>query len=365
MAAQDIGRMLMGLSAGIQGRGTEFMQGQQRQQMIDQEQSRLDQERKRKAELERMKTVFKDSQGALKLGEQGRFDLIGQMGRERIDILGAMGVDSGDTQKLTAIADAAATGDVQAQKTLMETLANNVSIGRGLGVLESPSGKTRSDIEREIAVKEEANKLRAEELGFRKDQAGELKISPTVQKILDSSQERAFSAGESARELELLAKDISGVDLGQGVPSTFSEKLKAATGSTDAVSDLRRRFRGFRSSRAINNLPPGVASDKDIELALSGFPAENANDNTINSFLLGQAKLARIEEAFNITKSELISETGGTSNLLKVWNSKIKDPDFQESIFSGISGISRADQSGTSAEFGRSEADILNQYGIQ
>jgi hypothetical protein len=161
-----------------------------------------------------------------------------------------------------------------------------------------------------------------------------------VQKILDGAQTSAFESGEQARELELLAQDLNEIDIGGGTTSTFSEKAKQILGSEEAVSDLRRRFRSFRASRAVNNLPPGVASDKDIELALSGFPGENANAETIQRFLRGQAKLARLDEAYNIVKSELISTQGDTRGLIKSWREKLGDQDFQSAIFKGIEGIS-------------------------
>jgi len=162
---------------------------------------------------------------------------------------------------------------------------------------------------REHNIKEEANQIRRAELGFRQEQANIVSLTPTTQKILDAAQTKSFDSGQQAREMELLARDLTQIDIGGGVTSTTSEKFKQVLGSQEAVTDIRRRFRGFRASQAVSNLPPGVASDKDIELALSGFPAENANSQTIHSFLAGQPKVARLVEGFNIVKSELISET--------------------------------------------------------
>lgn len=214
---------------------------------------------------------------------------------------------------------------------------------QGREVARGPEKTADPNRERELKIKEEANNIRRDELGFRQSQANKVDLSPTVQKILDASQTKAFESGEQAREMELLAKDIAAVDISGGVASTTSEKFKQVLGSQEEVTDLRRRFRGFRASQAVTNLPPGVASDKDIELALSGFPAENANAETIQSFLRGQAKLARLQEGFNIVKSELISDTGGTAGLLTEWRERLEDEEFQASIFSGIDGIDSVD----------------------
>jgi len=189
--------------------------------------------------------------------------------------------------------------------------------------------------------------VRQQELDFRKQQQGDVKLTPTTQKILDTAQTAAFDSGTQANEMELLAKDLGALDVGGGVASTTTEKFKQILGSQEEVTDLRRRFRGFRASQAVNNLPPGVASDKDIELALSGFPAENANSLTIQRFLRGQSKLARLDQAYNTLKSELISEKGSTSGLLKEWKAKLKDQEFVGELFAGIEGISQVEDTST------------------
>jgi len=209
------------------------------------------------------------------------------------------------------------------------------------------AGKSPEQIDRELDIKSEANIIRREELGFRKQQGQKVELSPTVQKILDASQTAAFDSGEQAREMELLAADLKDFDIGGGSSSTFSEKAKELLGSEEAVSDLRRRFRAIRSSRAVNNLPPGVASDKDIEMALSGFPGENANAETIQRFLRGQAKLARLDEAYNIVKSELLSEQGDTRGLISTWRNKLQDAEFQAATFKDIDGIRSVDDTST------------------
>ncbi len=207
--------------------------------------------------------------------------------------------------------------------------------------------------------------IRQSELDFKKQRGSEVKLTPTTQKILDTAQTKAFDSGTQANEMELLAQDLGALDVGGGAGSTLTEKFKQVLGSQEEVTDLRRRFRGFRASQAVNNLPPGVASDKDIELALGGFPAENANAETIQRFLNGQSKLARLDQAYNALKSELISEKGSTSGLLKEWKSKLKDRDFVEQIFSGIEGISKVEDTSTIEKKGAdmssmSDEDLLN-----
>ncbi len=58
---------------------------------------------------------------------------------------------------------------------------------------------------------------------------------------------------------------------------------------------MRNEYARVRNSLAIKSLPPGPATDKDIELALRGFPSEYASGDEIARFLRGMAKMQRID----------------------------------------------------------------------
>jgi hypothetical protein len=196
-------------------------------------------------------------------------------------------------------------------------------VGQQLGVLEEVKqpGITPEQREREITVKEQAQETRESELEARtaetRRKAGELK--PTMQKILDEAQTIAFDSEKTANGFELLSKDFDRLGFSGGVKASIGDFLKDALGTQDEVSALRRKFRGIRASQAMKNLPPGPASDKDIALALGGFPPENAPASVISSFIKGASKLARIDQAFQTFKAEYISENKNTAGLIKAW----------------------------------------------
>lgn len=205
------------------------------------------------------------------------------------------------------------------------------------GLLPKPSAptKTAEQIQQEIDIKAKqadtsriaagtgiaAQRTREAELVARieegKRTAGTLK--PTMQKILDTSQTTAFESQKTANSFDLLTRDFDKLGFGGGVKSSISEFLKDTLGTPDDVSALRRKFRGIRASQATKNLPPGAASDKDIELALSGFPPDNAPARSISSFLKGASKIAKIDQAFNEYKAEYISDNKSTAGLIKSW----------------------------------------------
>lgn len=235
---------------------------------------------------------------------------------QRRDTLIEQGLPTQDTDEVIALFE---DGKSQEANDLINAA---VESGRALGFLEV----TPSDIkEREIKVKEQTLAQRKTEQEFKEQQAvaEEKKLSATVQKILDTAQTESIDADTRSRSLNVLADDISKLNIGGGLAASTSETLKNALGTQDDVSELRRRFNAVRASQAVQNLPPGPASDKDIQLALSGFPPENASGDQVESFLRGAAKLESVNAAFHAFKSDLISKQGSTKGLIQGWREKV------------------------------------------
>jgi len=137
--AQEIGLALQGLSAGLSGRGGEFQQNMQRQQALEQENSRVQEDQARAADLERKKTLFTDSEGALNLVNNGRWDLAASMLGERSDILEEMGIaDTRLSDNMADMATLSAEGNEEAQQNLLKQLNDNVLIGQTRGFLQAP-----------------------------------------------------------------------------------------------------------------------------------------------------------------------------------------------------------------------------------
>ena len=201
--------------------------------------------------------------------------------------------------------------------------------------LRNPTGaakKTADQLERELIVKEGALDARRQEIRQRQAEAGKVKLSPKGEEALINSQDKFFESGKTARKMELLVNDFAKLDVSGGLASTVSETFKNILGSQDEVTAIRKKFNGIRSSQAVNDLPPGAASDADIQLALDGFPEKNANAEQITGFLRGQSKLARIDERFNEFKAQYISEKNSVKGLIKNWKQKLSDPEFLSDI---------------------------------
>lgn len=61
-----------------------------------------------------------------------------------------------------------------------------------------------------------------------------------------------------------------------GLASTSVEGFMDLAGMRDEISYLRTNFKRERNEEIIGNLPPGVASDRDISIFAAGFPGDDA-----------------------------------------------------------------------------------------
>lgn len=172
------------------------------------------------------------------------------------------------------------------------------------------------------------NPQEAEEFGRERGYISKegFELTSHLQKRLSTATDEAVMSERNSSEFLVLASEIEKADIGGGsAQGKWSEGIKDFTGNQNAVTELRQKYMGIRSSQGIKNLPPGVASDKDIELALKGFPTENAHGDQIASFLRGMAKLEDFNAKFNTFKAEYISDNGSERDMLKSWGSKTRN----------------------------------------
>ena len=376
MAFENLGDQLIGAGAGFQGRGVEFnaqLQNQRRQQ--EQDRQRQEQQ-KRQAEQQRLTTLFTDANAGLNFAKQGRFDLVNNLAGQRLeDSKNFPGVDFNDTQNIFDLSQSAAAGDAVAQQELISTLDDAVLQGRAIGVLETPQGLTEKQrVDLDIA-KAKLNKLRSDstsgadaenrslrerELTLKEsaERRQSTKLSAGLEQELLNSQDKVVLAQRNANEYTVLADDFERLNLEGGVTSSFSETLKGILGTQDDVTEFRRRFNKVRLSEGLKNLPPGPATDRDVQEAFKGVPKDNASAEQVASFLRGAARLARFEAGFNQFKADFISDKRSAAGLNKEWRKRIKSPALNKKV-------SIAEIYETAQNKGITPEDVMSQLGIQ
>jgi hypothetical protein len=137
-------------------------------------------------------------------------------------------------------------------------------------------------------------------------------IPESTKKLVNESAVAAAASKQSAGQFNDLAKRLEAEGGGYGVFSTASDYLKKGVGFQGGMTQLRQEYVRLRNTAAIKSLPPGPATDRDISLALRGFPGENASATDLSSFLRGMAKLQDIDASINNAKTDWLTNNNGS-----------------------------------------------------
>jgi len=109
-------------------------------------------------------------------------------------------------------------------------------------------------------------------------------------------------------------------DYTQGIVGTVDEWFsRNITGNVDDTELLKQEYRGLKNSKVIADLPPGVASDKDIAIAREGWPGPNVSPAYLAAFMRGVQKLQVMEYAWNAHRSHFIGMERNVAGLSADW----------------------------------------------
>lgn len=311
-----------------------------------------EQDQQRKQYLQQIGDMAVDAVGLLPLIESGDVGQITTALDKRIEKIRARGGDPSDTMDFR---DRLLSGQINKDQAVQE-LNGVVSAAERMGVIkpaQAKGGLTEYQTEYLKIQKEKLNKpskaegATANERDWKKytelkktdpegaqlfgKQVGivddERKLSAAAEKVLNEATQAYFDTSKQAREYDVLANDFKQYtsELPAGTAATVSEFLKSVTGSQDEATELRRRLAKVRLSEALKYLPPGPATDRDVEEAYKGVPKENAGVEQVEMFLRGSSKMAAIDAEFQEFKANYISENNSAAGLIPAWKQKIAD----------------------------------------
>jgi len=208
-----------------------------------------------------------------------------------------------ETRKLTAEATQAEVQATNEQKVIDANLAEkNWNVKNLKSQISDRVAQRNLDQQR---LNLDANKAIAEATA----KAGE--IPEFAQKAVNEAAINASASKQLASQSMSLAQQLEAAGGGYGVLSGASEWLSKNTGTQGALTELRKEYVRLKNQGVIKALPPGVATDKDIELAAAGFLPETANAKTLASFLRGMAKLQIIEANVSNAKVDWLAQNKG------------------------------------------------------
>lgn len=136
------------------------------------------------------------------------------------------------------------------------------------------------------------------------------KLSVNMEKALDSAVGDAATSRSSAASMEELATRWATERPTAGMFGSAQSTWNKMTGSDTGLRDLRIRTSQFLNSQALKYLPPGPATDRDVELAREGVPTNMDDPTLISNWLKAQARNEKRAAAYNDFRAEWISAQG-------------------------------------------------------
>lgn len=186
-----------------------------------------------------------------------------------------------------------------------------------LGLTEAQSVKALVDAKKGMAeiakTNVEAGKIASEAaiktLELQKKREGIIELDAPAKKLINEAVTDAANLNSLSAQYNALADALT-ADIQSGIVGKAEESKKRFFGSEEKITRLRQEYKRLRNSQVLQTLPPGVASDKDIEIAMEAFPDATANPALIASFLRGVSKLQDYDSSLNEAKAEWVNANG-------------------------------------------------------
>lgn len=352
---RDIGTLLQGVSAGLSGNLPQFNAMQDQRQMIAKQEKEQEQQKQQILAKERYAAMVQDAYQLQKLIGSRKMDAAVKLLDNRIESINQLGGDPSDSLRVKSLL---VSGDpaqfAQLRKGLQDTVdagamfwqppeaermkpyeAEKAKLAREKFEWEKKNptagatGQTPASIQ-EIAYYNNLPEGPEKEAVGRKlgmvSREG-MDLSAYAEKQLDMASTEAAQASADAGRYMTLADQIRQSSMSGGLKSSWTEYVKEQTGNQDEVTGLRKQAMQIVNSEAIKNLPPGPATDRDIEMVRAPFPTEKASPEYVANWLSAVARLNEKRAEFSEFKANFISENGsvrtkGGESLIASWRNQ-------------------------------------------
>lgn len=129
--------------------------------------------------------------------------------------------------------------------------------------------------------------------------------------LFAETRERGRDAERRAEQFNRAAAEAADREIWErGILGKTMSATLSAVGMAGQATTFQRRLDEIRMSGVLDMLPPGVASDRDVQLALNASVDVNALTNEeAESYLRGIAKIAQAEAAYYNAKRDFITDT--------------------------------------------------------
>ena len=175
-----------------------------------------------------------------------------------------------------------------------------------------------------------AKQAKLDEAKAAKDQQAMYEPSVDDKKAMRGAVENArksrlkASQAKSLRDRFLREAPVGGV-----LASAFGA-FKKFIGGQDNITSLRNDYEAIRVADGMTNLPPGPASDKDVEMAMGRFPTKTDSASYIAQFLNGMHKMSAIDAEYqDFYASYLEKNRGIAAGVDEAWKAYAEELDWK------------------------------------
>lgn len=143
-------------------------------------------------------------------------------------------------------------------------------------------------------------------------------------KAILQADERMYEAGTAIGRMGSMVDRFDAAarsgDYTQGILGGIDEWIsQRITGNVEETEALKQEWRSLKNKEVIDKLPPGVASDKDIEIAREGWPGPNVSPAYLAAFLRGMQKYRVLDFAYQRHRSHYIGTEETVQGLSTDW----------------------------------------------
>lgn len=136
------------------------------------------------------------------------------------------------------------------------------------------------------------------------------KLSVNMEKSIEKSVNDSAASTNSADSMAALAQQFRQEKPTTGLFGNASNMFAKVTGTDTALRDLRIRQNALVNNQVLKFLPPGPATDRDVEIVRQGAPTDMDNPEVVARWLDAMSNLERRSAQFNDFKAEWMSTNG-------------------------------------------------------
>lgn len=136
------------------------------------------------------------------------------------------------------------------------------------------------------------------------------KLSVNMEKSIEKSVNDSAASTNSADSMAALAQQFRQEKPTTGLFGNASNMFAKVTGTDTALRDLRIRQNALVNNQVLKFLPPGPATDRDVEIVRKGAPTDMDNPEVVARWLDAMSNLERRSAQFNDFKAEWMSANG-------------------------------------------------------